>query len=359
MTVNPQLSADAIRLSRSGKAILLETGITQTDGIQTRDRLLLDEKTVERLLISLDEALLPHAAALRAQALKALSPAAAAAGARRGPVDAVPPLDRGGQLMALIDAHGLTYRTERSLRMTAGQLYDQRLLVTLDRTVAGGTAWDTVVAICTALRMPPSLLAQAAAMFDNPHYVHFGVEIGDAGLETYKLYFERHISAEQSQQAAAYAEPVLLYDALKWDGPGNAGVATRYLWYPGLRQDQMEARLAAIYGAAAAEDVATLRHILRQATARTDIANIRYIEVEEPGTARRSFDLNLYAAKFSVRAIQPYLEQIRDRQRIGPAAFQAYYDGIKLTSLGHVAGGIHRNGAAFFTLYYGGRPAGA
>ena len=358
MTTDPHPSPDAIRLSRSGLAILLETGITYAGSIQTRDRLVLDEQTVHRLLISLDEALLPHAAALRNQALKALSPVEAAIAAAVNRPVAAPPPGGANRLLALIEAEGLTYLTERSLRMTAGQMYNQRLLVSLNRTAAGGTPWAAVAAICTALGMPAPLLAQAAAMFDAPNFVHFGAEIGEAGRETYKLYFERAISPEQSEQAAAVAAPVVLYDALKWDGPGAGGVATRYLWYPGLQQAEMEARLAAIYATADAEG-AIIRRILRKAIARTDIANIRYIEVEEPGTARRSFDLNLYAAKFSVRAIQSDLQALCDRQQVSSTLFQSQYDAIHADSLGHVAGGVHRNGASFFTLYYGGRPAGA
>ena len=33
--------------------------------------------------------------------------------------------------------------------------------------------------------------------------------------------------------------------------------------------------------------------------------------------------------------------------------FQALYDQIKMKALGHLAGGVHRNGKDFFNLYYG------
>ena len=80
---------------------------------------------------------------------------------------------------------------------------------------------------------------------------------------------------------------------------------------------------------------------------------MQYLEVEEAENARRSFDLNVYNAKLQVKDIHPLMQQMRENFAIRPGQFQALYDQIKALALGHLAGGVHRNGKDFFNLYYG------
>ena len=75
--------------------------------------------------------------------------------------------------------------------------------------------------------------------------------------------------------------------------------------------------------------------------------------MQEPGNGRRSFDLNLYNARLLVKDVQPQLYRMRERYGIRPGQFQALYDQIKGKVLGHLAGGVHRDGRDFFNLYYG------
>ncbi|MGH8749675.1 MAG: hypothetical protein ACREU5_11285, partial [Burkholderiales bacterium] len=81
--------------------------------------------------------------------------------------------------------------------------------------------------------------------------------------------------------------------------------------------------------------------------------NLQYLEVQEPGNGRRSFDLNLYDAKLQVKDLQPVLYRMRELYRARPGQFQALYDQIRDKVLGHLAGGVHRDGKDFFNLYYG------
>ena len=56
------------------------------------------------------------------------------------------------------------------------------------------------------------------------------------------------------------------------------------------------------------------------------------------------FPLSLEAAPIAMSVhsfLLPYLEQ------------QALYDQIRTRALGHIAGGVHRNGRDFFNIYYG------
>ena len=47
------------------------------------------------------------------------------------------------------------------------------------------------------------------------------------------------------------------------------------------------------------------------------------------------------------------LRGMRSHFGIRPGRFQIWYDQVAALSLGHLAGGIHRNGEDFFNLYYG------
>lgn len=88
--------------------------------------------------------------------------------------------------------------------------------------------------------------------------------------------------------------------------------------------------------------------------ARLPPQRLLYLEVTEAGQPRRSFDLNLYDARLLVRDQQAVLFAMRDHFGVRPGQFQALYDQIKARPLGHLAGGVHRNGQAFFTVYFGG-----
>ena len=90
------------------------------------------------------------------------------------------------------------------------------------------------------------------------------------------------------------------------------------------------------------------------AASRLPPERLLYLEVVEPGQPRRSFDLNLYDAELTVRDLQAVLFAMRDHFAVRPGQFQALYDQIKTRRMGHVAGGIHRNGQPFFNVYFGG-----
>ena len=212
--------------------------------------------------------------------------------------------------------------------------------------------WPQTLAVCDQFQMPPHLRDAATANFSTAKCIHFGFE-GNPDSIVCKLYLERDVSGREADQARNAGQPVLLHLAFKWDLLRSAAVTTRYLWYPFLTARGIEDRLAHVYrdGPSASQDIA--RSLLRQAVERAPAERLQYLEVEEPETARRSFDLNVYNAKFQVKEIHSLLQQMRELFAIRPGQFQALYDQIKAMSLGHLAGGVHRNGKDFFNLYYG------
>jgi tryptophan halogenase len=357
------IPAEAFKLAREGEDVMIDFG--RLDGvpipsgivsIYVSDRVTLPLETARRLVVWLDDSIAPHMPKLRAEQAKGLSPGAAAVAARPDQSPQRPQHDISGekaaQLIRLVGNWGVPHQYERSLRLIEGGLQSNRFLLTINAKDIPADALSQVLAVCDQFQIPPDLRDAAIANFSIAKCVHFGFE-GNPDSIVCKLYLERDVSGPEADQARNAGQPVLLHLAFKWDLLRPAAVTTRYLWYPFLTVRGIEDRLAHVYrdGPSGSQDIA--RSLLRLAVERAPAERLQYLEVEEPETARRSFDLNVYNAKFQVKEIPGLLQQMRETFAIRPGQFQALYDQIKGMSLGHLAGGVHRNGKDFFNLYYG------
>jgi tryptophan halogenase len=358
--------AEAFKLAREGQDVMIDFG--RLDGvpvpaglisIAVSDRVTLKLETARRLLVWLDDALKPHAARMRAEQAKAMVPAAAAVAARPDQTPQRPQGDvsgeRAAQLLRMVGAWGVPHQYERSLRLTEGGLQANRFLLTVNASdIPGGVsgAAAQALAVCDHFEMPAGLREAAVENFPMARCVHFGFE-GSQESIVCKLYLEREVSGQEADRARAANQPVLLHLAFKWDLLRDAAVTTRYLWYPFLSAGEIEDRLAHVYRDGLAGSQAIARALLRLAIERAPAERLQYLEVEEAENARRSFDLNVYNSKLQVKDIHNLLQQMREAFAIRPGQFQALYDQIKGMALGHLAGGVHRNGKDFFNLYYG------
>lgn len=77
-----------------------------------------------------------------------------------------------------------------------------------------------------------------------------------------------------------------------------------------------------------------------------------YLEVSEDNNPRASFDLNLHEAGIRIGEVGALLVQARDRYAIPAGEFDSLYGRVSAHRLGHLAGGISREGSDFLTLYY-------
>ena len=359
----PPEMGDAFRMLVDGGQIVIEFGRIDREGapagqtaVAVTDRMVLPMETGRRLLHTMGQALRPHEAQMRAAAARVLPPGEAGLAARPGQAPATPQPDRSGalaaQLLQLVGAWGAPRQFERSFRMSAGSLQSNRFLLTLNAADIPGDAQASALAVCVAMGMPPAQRAAAEARFAQASAVHFGFE-GDAEGSICKLYLEHAIPPEAARLAHATGEPVLLHLAYKWDTGGGKAVTTRYLWHPLLGAPEIGLRLRQLYGGDTGEAYGVAAGFLEQAAARTDAERLQYLEVEEVENGRRSFDLNLYNARLTVKDAQPLLQRMRGHFGLRPGQFQALYDQVRGLSLGHLAGGVHRDGRDFFNVYYG------
>jgi len=357
--------ADAFRLAVEGDRIAIEFGHSTVSlpgapagPIMLTDRVLIGNATAMRLLHGLREALARQPSAALPDDIDAtdgpkLDPLAGPSGLGATPIN-LPP-DPAAQAAALlldrIRALGVPYQYERSFRLAPGSLQANRFLTSINRVDLGEAALDRALEVARALGMPAAAQAAVSAQFDSARCLHFGFESGDGGILC-KLYLERQVPADEAAQAAARGEGVLLHLAYKWRVDSGEHVLTRYDWFPRLSPEGIENRLNALYGASASGEAAVIaRETLAMAAARHP--DLQYLEVHEPDNGRRSFDLNLYDAALQVRDLLPLLLRMRDLYGIRPGQFQALVDQIRTRSLGHLAGGVHRDGRDFFNVYYG------
>ena len=350
--------ADAFRLAADGDGVAIEFGQRDTGAatltITLTDRVVLDRETARRLLHGLREALARRAPTL------ADAEAGAADDSFTGPTGAgaVPlnlPPDRAAEasarLLERIRELGAPFQHERSFRLSPSGLQGNRFLASLNVADLGPQAVDRALAITRELGMPADAQVDAREHFGTAHCLHFGYEAAAAGVLC-KLYLERQVPADEAARAAADGASVPLHLAYKWDMDSSGHVVTRYDWFPGLTAQAIAARLQALYARAADVEAAGIAiDALSLAAART--TSLQYLEVHEPDNGRHSFDLNLYDANLTVRDLLPMLLIMRDLYGIRPGQMQALVDQVRTRALGHLAGGVHRDGRGFFNVYYG------
>jgi len=203
--------------------------------------------------------------------------------------------------------------------------------------------------------MPDSLLQRFREHLPEATFVHFGFEETESSA-LYKAYLEFWENWEDElARRAAKAEPFLLHLGLKWDpaDPGRAAV-TRYTCHPWLPAEEIRRRLDAIY---ATSDAAIPRQAVHAAvdaaSDRTRPGQLLYLEVSEEGNPRHSFDLNCYKAGLRLQVLDEWAPRLEAHYGVPAERFRRVYDFARARTLGHIAGGLDREGHDFLTIYYG------
>ena len=250
-------AANAFKMSLEAGELVIEFGNVVGPGpafgpaaVAISDRVTLPFDAGRRLIYWLEDCLKPHAAALRAEEAKRLSPSEAAVATRPGQAPLRPAPEPTGEraalLLRLVGNLGIPHQYERSFRICRQALLANRFLLTVDAGNIPDNPCERTLEICDRLHMPGAVREVAAAHFAMAKCVHFGFEADDDSVVC-KLYLERAVPGEEAQRARARGEPVLLHLAFKWDLVKDTAVTTRYLWRPGLSAAEIEARLAYVY----------------------------------------------------------------------------------------------------------------
>ena len=182
--------------------------------------------------------------------------------------------------------------------------------------------------------------------------MHFGFEEGKQGC-TYKVYMEYWTDWREELEIKRRSEPFVGGYGYKWDpASGRASALTRYTCHPLLPIDALLGRVANLYGTAA-KPVQVGRSLLETVGRRLPVERMLYLEADEEGSPRRSFDINLLRAKVLLGELHPLWMGMCEHYGIEPAAFHALFTPIRNEPFAHIQGGVDRDGADFITIYYG------
>jgi hypothetical protein len=253
-------------------------------------------------------------------------------------------------LFAQVRALGAGFGFEKSFKMSARTLLDERVIFGVRTARAEPAAF---VQICRGLGMPAAQLAQFVAQLAESNTVGFGFERGAHGA-SFKVYLEfwDRLRA-RIEREPRNVEPALLFLGFKWDAGGaGPGVVARYTCHPRLSVQGIARRLAGLPG----HDTPSLtaaQQILQLAAARLAGGDsFVYVEAEEEGNPRRSFDLNLYKAGLCVADLRAPLRALQEAYAIPHADFESLLDQCAARRFGHLSGGLGREREDFLTVYY-------
>jgi uncharacterized protein DUF3467 len=263
--------------------------------------------------------------------------------------------EKAGFLFELVEGLKVGAGYERSVKMSEGSLLGNRFLLGLSKRRMGQGADESILDLCTRLRMPGDYVGALGEKLAEANYVHFAFEEGERAC-LYKVYLEfwRKIEGKLRGEPESPG-PCLLHLGFKWDASDSSRCAiTRYTWHPWLEIEDIlsrASRLLAPYDHGTTLEI--VKGIVGLASARIPHQDILYLEVAEDGNPRRSFDINTYRAGLQMAELYPLWLQIGRRFSIPFQQMQEMYERISQKTFGHVSGGTDRAGKDFLTVYYG------
>jgi len=259
--------------------------------------------------------------------------------------------DPAERLAAFVRGLAAPAMAERSVKLVPGALLSMRWLMSVAAADLAPADREAALALATELGLAEPLAAMLRDDLASAAILHFGAEGGEDGT-VLKLY------AEFPEQRRGGGKR-LVHRAVKWrpHRPEAGGVA-RYLADPALSGAAVAARIAELFGDRSDEPPARLvLSLYNRARGRASADDLLLLEVEEEGTPRRSFDVKFYDAGFRLADLAASLPALAAHFALPPADAAALAALPAEAALGHLAGGIGRDGRAFLTLYFGGGPA--
>ena len=240
---------------------------------------------------------------------------------------------------------------EASFKITHKKLLQNRfiLAVEMEKNIE-----ETLLNICKQMDIPDEYLEICQDKISEANILYFGFE-GSEHSCLYKVYLDFwNKIIKEIHNKTNKSEPVLLGLGFKWNplDKSKKAIAT-YTCYPLLPVKIILQRIANIYDRHNLDTLQIINGIINHVASKMiDDSSLIYLEVSEENNPRVSFDINLYKANLPLQEIYPFLCQICQHYSISIANFNLLYGKINTKILGHLSGGIDREGNDFFTIYY-------
>jgi hypothetical protein len=255
--------------------------------------------------------------------------------------------------LRLVKELGAGFVISGSFKMHHGSVLANRYLVTLAKQRLGDAADERIVQSCRAMAMPEDMIAPFAQRLAPANYVHFGFEEA-ADSCIYKVYMEYWTNWQEELRVNKRSDAFVGGYGYKWDPARGSGSAlTRYTCHPLLEPQAMLQRAADACGGAAKQPVQVLRGLLDAAVPRIPVDKMLYLEADEEGNSRRSFDVNLLQAKLLLADLYPLWSAMCGHYGVDAETFNAHFTPIRNEPFAHIQAGVDRTGRDFTTIYYG------
>ncbi len=195
------------------------------------------------------------------------------------------------------------------------------------------------------------LLVSFQKILPDLSFIHFGYEERENTC-SYKIYGEYGSNRKAIPLMKA---PFLIGLGFKWDVfQPERQVTTKYLCVPGLTQASMQARMEDIFKTQVnVMLMEACSDILRQSLEKITMNDVIYLEVSDGDGPRRSFDINVYDAGIRMKHIGKPVRMIFQHFSIPESVYDNIYNPRNEYLLGHISGGVDRDGKAFITIYGG------
>ena len=251
----------------------------------------------------------------------------------------------------LLESLDLPFSFEASFKMTQNTLMKNRFILGIENS---DKLRENILYICQSINMPNQYLEIFLQNLPNANMISVGFE-SDAISCMYKAYLEFWgKTIYELKQKYNKTEPVVLYLGFKWNALDNTkGLISKYRCHPLLAVEMILQRISGIYQDdqhLPAREI--VKDIINLASQRANDTQFIYLEVSEENNQRKSFDINLYPANLQLQDIQHYLGKMCQHYAIPTVNFNSLYQQINTKTLGHLSGGIDRQGREFLTLYY-------
>lgn len=215
---------------------------------------------------------------------------------------------------------------EKSVKFIGGEARAGRRLVSFPRDALGAGPSRHLRKIARDLGAPDAGFAALDQLQSQARSVHLGVEPEGAG-DVLKIYLEFPSGIDGQRE--------LRFLALKWV---DAGQWVHSL-YHAPQPRTPDAMRADMMGSTDPRTAQIVERLLAQYPA-------ALLEVTEPQTRRRSWDVNFSQSELRIETVAPVLSQLSDE-------LAAYITSIPQSRFGHLALGHARDGRGFVTLYHG------
>lgn len=265
----------------------------------------------------------------------------------------------------------LSYRLERSFKLEVGSgLLTNRYVLGIDRQAITPPAWRALLSALQLSQHNPDLISSLEGHFQKSSTVYLGFEQGVAGANL-RLYFEYWNAVVQLLQQTPKAEISSWQDSeppqwamgtgYKWPASGHHRlIISRYWVRPLLSQAQILDRVDRLLSGDADEQSSlsnifrgSVLNLLQSVLSSDQSISPVFLEVDEPGTARCSFDLAVHRYQLQlhhlIESLQPLFMCLLGTgvQRGGPLL--GSNGGAIVT---HVSAGRSRHGLPYACIYY-------